>query len=344
MTLEQAICDAVSQFNTAVFTRAQAYAFLSIISPAKSNVARLFAWLMAFDLIPPRRPAIPGAVARLHGAYFSLVEAHFPDPTAPLALLERSASAAIAADTAQRLDLFRSLAAGADLAVPPGDATAALHAHRILAILRLSNSAAYVRGFDRYVFVNYVLSLAFTTAAKLPHNVAESLTFHLTRAILPLAKIPQLLAHSPETEARNEKIDAIVTRRLPELAWELNTLGFSSRNYAVWWQILFFADDHKWPDLALIWDAIFLRKARIDSFIVELVIGHLAQVAPDREVGALERIQKFRKWRVEALVRGAVMRHKKGSGSWQRVLMALLFFVAALMLIGWVVKVYRPME
>jgi hypothetical protein len=311
MSIEQEICDAVAQLNASIFTESEATNFLLKLAFDKNNISRLFAWLRLFNLIPEHRTAVPAAVAGLHESYLALVAKELKDPEAPLEKLKPKDANVIRADIGRSIRWFHKIAAGALADGLPPDATVTLHAYRILTLISLlGEDYTYTQGFDRYLFVTYLLGLVFTTAGKLPPAVAESLSYHLTAAILPLPDVNSVLNESDKSKAVNARIDERVAIAAPDLTRQLRGADLRSYHYALRWRLLFFTDEHKWPNIPLIWDAIFARREFVDDIFTELAVAHMAQIPAGPDVSALQRIQQYRDWDVERLLRDATEKYE----------------------------------
>jgi hypothetical protein len=271
---------------------------------------------MLFKLIPSNRASIPSAVARLHEEYQTDISKTFKDPNNPLDGYEPSRDASvIRADIARSIKWFHVISDASKLSPIPEDDIVIVHAYRVLASLSKLKGYSYTQGFDRYVFVTYVLGLHFTMAGKLPAEVAESLSFALTREILRLIKTDELLECSPAVASCNSRIDKLVTDQVPEVGRELADAGLTSYHYALRWQLLLFADEHPWDGIVAIWDAVFARKKYWDDMIAELALAHVKHVPPNPDVFALERIQKCKKWDAMLILKDAITEYNKVHGA-----------------------------
>jgi hypothetical protein len=301
MSINEQIRDAVLRFNGSIFCRSHAKAFLRELEPRKDNTERLFSWLLFFRIVPYGPAAIASAVAALHTQYQHDISQWFREIDRPLADTPPAIAGAIAKDVPRTIGWFRRLAA--ERCPLPPDAVTSMHAHRILcALYRLDREQfSYVQGFDRFVFICYMLALIFTAAAALPADVAEAIAFRLTAEVLKLLQVGDIIGQR-KMHVFN-RIDELVRRRAPAIAAEIDRNGSMSFIYGLKWHILLFADEHPFDGILNIWDAAIVRSKRIDEFVVAVAVEHVAQVKWRKDDQIVDAIQHFTAWDEGKLLR-----------------------------------------
>jgi hypothetical protein len=296
MSINEQMRGAVLRFNGSIFCQSHAKAFLRELEPRKDNTERLFSWL-----VPYGPAAIAWAVAALHTQYQHDISQWFREIDQPLADTPPAIAGAIAKDVPRTIDWFRRL--GAERwPLPPDDVTS-MYAHRILCALYPLDREQFscVQGFDRFVFVCYILALMFTAAAALPADVAEAIAFRLTAEVLKLPQVGDIIGQR-KMRVFN-RIDDLVRRRAPAIAAEIDRNGSMRFIYGLKWHMLLFADEHPFDGILNIWDAAIVRSKRIDAFVVAVAVEHVTQVKWRKGDQIVDAIQHFTAWDKAKLLR-----------------------------------------
>jgi hypothetical protein len=262
----------------------------------KNSTDRLLAWLFAFD--------INTDIAQLYTDYQNLLVTHFPNPESPLDYLSPKDARGIAADIPRSVPWLCSLASQYSLTLPP--ALTHFYCSRGLAAICASNpSLSYTQGYDRYQMVTYLLGLLFAAENQLSPEVAESISFFLTQRILELADLTSFLIDPDVTQQKFAQHDKLIQSRLP-LQWGLLPADTGSFHFSLKWRLIFFACEHSASEIFLIWDALFLRKDRLERYFVHLTMAHFKQIRMYPGPNVLEQIQTWVNWDCEKLVRESV--------------------------------------
>jgi hypothetical protein len=286
MSLE--IADALSRLNLPIFDQKSAAEFLGRIDIQKDPTDRLFSWLIALGL--------PTDIAQIHHDYQQLIAK--PEE------LHQADRRLIDIDVPRSVPWILSLARQLSLDIS-GPLTTD-HSCRVLSALVFpSTSRCYIQGFDRYQMLMYLLGLLFTTKSGLSPEVAESLSFRLTLAVLDFACMPRLLEDGATTQIQFQKNDKYLKTQVPEIYRRLPE-RVGSFHFSLKWRLVLFADQHTAAEVFLIWDSIFLRKEILDEFFVCLTSAHLKQIRLSGEKSTVEQIQNWDQWNCEELVTDAV--------------------------------------
>jgi hypothetical protein len=252
---------------------------------------------------------LPVRVCKLHADYQARIGDVLRGSPDPLFSLPPNDQRTLKVDFVRTICWFHDLIDPMKVAGLPHDETVIRHAHRIFNTLYHMDQVqyCYFQGHDRFLFVTYILALLFTRKANLPHDVAESLTFHLLAPIIKLANTDALI-RAVEKDPGLMILGEILSVRAPDRAARLTESNVHTMNYALRWKLLLFADEHScaFDDIANIWDAMFLRRKRFDQFFSHLAFEHLIQVVfPSDPMMITQTIQRWHKWDTQKILRNA---------------------------------------
>jgi hypothetical protein len=104
---------------------------------------------------------------------------------------------------------------------------------------------------------------------------------------------------------RKTILDSAIEVADPRVAEELRKMHVNSIHFAMRWQMLLFADEHDFPDIWCIWDAIIAHRANASAFVNQLSITHILQVPLKESWNVIEALQNHRRWDVPKLIRTA---------------------------------------
>lgn len=304
LTDQITISRAVNEYKEKLRTFEDVLAFLKEMNIEKDNSLRLFSWLVALGIIDDQKPW-DKQIYTIYDNYYRDLKQHFndkiDDETAFLKLVKRNSGNIIKGDIDRSIGMFYSIANELKLQEMTIK-NAHLHSCRILALISLNNEGlSYTQGFDRYVLTCLCLALYFTEHLCLIPELAESLAYNMSVIFIKLAKLTTFIDDVEKTQKYFERMDIVTREFYPKLANQLEQAHHSSFHYALRWEILMFAEEHKAKDLLLLWDHIVINKSNYEDFIFYLCIAHVLQVplAKKNEI-LVERIQNYKKWDVKA--------------------------------------------
>jgi hypothetical protein len=168
--------------------------------------------------------------------------------------------------------------------------------HKILT----HHNFAYYQGFDRFVFISYLIGLKFVAILELSRFEAEAIAFALSVRFYEVADFPQYLR--PETFQRFVSLDEEVAFVRPDIARDLSRGGHSAVHYAHRWKLLWFADEHTIDGICLIWDNILGRLPDLQTYLEKLCVAHVMQIQLRSDNFALEVIQAYTNWDVPKIL------------------------------------------
>jgi hypothetical protein len=185
---------------------------------------------------------------------------------------------------------------------------------RIFELLASEADFSYYQGFDRFVFIPYLVCLQFAAQWGLPCAIAESLTFPMSERLLQIANLPYYVAE--ESFAAFGELDSCARYLRPDLYELLDRGKYTSFYFAHRWRLLWFADEHTAEGILRIWDSILTRYDKLDNFLTTLSFAHIAQIKLTDETRVLEEIQNFRDWRPREAIRHAISFGNIGPQTW----------------------------
>jgi hypothetical protein len=288
----EAIFRAISTTNTVIVSHSDALQYLKSSAP-KDPTFRAIAWLVILDLVHPSTPDSSSDIVNLVANYRTILSTNFPP------LRDRDEEV-IAYDVPRCVPWFQKFADELSLDLQIDSAAVIV---RVLRTLLGAHKIVYFQGFDRFLFISYLVALKFTFGCQLDSFVAEAVTFSLSGRLLAIADFPQRLR--PESIEAFRKIDDEVCLIRPDIARELNRCGHSAIHYAQRWKLLWFADEHSIEGIWMIWDNLIARIPELELYLDKLCIAHITQIQLSPDCLALETIQSYRGWDVPAIIEAA---------------------------------------
>lgn len=301
------IMDAFSQLDLGIYKMEDAERFLLSLENQKDNSKRLVAWLIYLGKLNPGPENYVPEISCLYSEYVNLRKRLLGNTiNQPLSILSKSHSNLIAADILRSVSWFQSMAK--EIGIESFySMDASLHAHRVLTILSLyKKQFSYTQGFDRFVFVFYMLGLSFCQRTGLSVDFGEACAFQLATAMIPLVGVSCLLDDIVYSKNHFSKIDQRMEKLVPETWLWVNRINLGSFHFALRWELLLFADEHDPINLLLIWDQIIARKSDFRTFLADLCLAHIIQVPPVQDATMVEKLQHFKAWDNQKLLKDAI--------------------------------------
>jgi hypothetical protein len=256
----------------------------------KDPTGRLYSWLVCLGVAsPPPASAVPALLR----AYESLVRENKRATADDVAIIH--------CDVTRSVLWFRELASEAGLL---DDRLLDCGAAATRILTRLSaGGLRYFQGFDRFVWVSYLVCLQFAAAQNQPNATAEALAFHVSRRLIGRSPIARCARPDAAVHREFDALDFYVERHFPETAARLAAFGHRSIFYALRWKFLWFCDEHSLRGILPLWDGIIAHLDALDVRLFDLAVAHIAQVpsAVDDGMLMLERIQQYRDWDIDKL-------------------------------------------
>ena len=296
---EQKLFRALSGPNNSIKSRYDAEKFLFNQSTAKKSSERYISWMIALSILSSESDKVYTNLLQLVSNYEMLLDSKLNDRlNDPLSALSDDTKHQIQNDLNRTIKFFNELATSSNLPNTKKSG-AVLRASRILALLQLSdNSFRYLQGYERYVFVCYLISVLFTTENDLPDIVAEASAYYLSSKMIELSGAAQILSNSSLLEQHFHKLDEKLVNINASLMNHLTFSQQSSINFALRWELLLFAEEHNYHGLVLIWDRIIAHRQMIHQYIESLILAHFAQLPETR----LNNVQHFKEWNIKQLL------------------------------------------
>ena len=342
------ISNAVIQLNDQIYDFSDAISFLKDPNLEKDNVMRMLSWLIVLKIIPdtPVQSAI--GVANIYRRYQMIIKEKLGDSDNPLEKISEKESRVIIADINRSLFWFEALAKNIKLE-EYYTKEARNHAIRILSLLSLSSKVlSYLQGFDRYVFVSYLLGLIFVSKSGLQTSVAEAISYFISFNLIKTSRPDLLLADNEKTVKHFQDLDSKIAIYAPNVYEKMESNGISSLLFALRWQLLIFADEHvELKGLLYIWDNAIVNRSKYSDYIVSLSISHICQIPIDTSSNLVETVQHFRKWdNVEIVKKADTLLVEMGTLNHTRIglLNCLLFFLILAFIIFYLYRVFSTNE
>jgi hypothetical protein len=277
--------------------------FLSTRDVTKSNATRFICWMISFGFLSASDVAWARELFSLYHDYRRLL-GRLSDLQNPIIdITNMSESRLIQVDVFRGMHWFGRHAS--DLKLSPFlTADASVRMTRVLVLLSLNfENFTYTQSYDRYPYITFLLTLDFCSQTGLPSVFAEAMSFFLTREFLVLVNIPQMLENPTNTEQHFHEIDEQLVVYAPAVILPMRAAGQGSVHFALRWEMLLFAHEHRIRPLLLIWDQILLNRTRFREYLSALVLAHVKQIPPVRgDEIVVEKMQRFKDWDVGRLI------------------------------------------
>ncbi|EAY13645.1 hypothetical protein TVAG_387860 [Trichomonas vaginalis G3] len=299
---DQRLNEAVYGANNSIKSRLDAEKFLLQDDTFWKFTDRFISWMVCLNILPSDSFKWGNHLLQLISKYESYVNSElFENPDAPLLALPGKAEAQIHTDLTRTVKFFSDLANSSQLPSDKQNYTL-FRASRILTIMTLTEpSFQYIQGCERYVYICYLISLLFTTQNQLPDIFAEATAYYLAVKMIEMSGIAKLLSSSKFLEEHFKLLDAKFAQINSELMEHLTFANQSSINFALRWQILFFAEEHDYSGIVSIWDRIISHRQSVNQYIEALCLAHFNQL-PDLQ---LKQVQHYRNWNVKQILEDA---------------------------------------
>jgi predicted PolB exonuclease-like 3'-5' exonuclease len=299
------IIDSINTLDTDVRNIDDAKEFLLKIDLEKDSISRLFAYLMTLGIIKGQEGHIGEEIEDLIENYAKqtneLLGNNFETP---LKAINKNNAAVIKTDIKRSLFWFENSCELLKIDKFYQKNVKEV-VHRMLAMLELYNKKlTYIQGFDRFAFLSYCLSLSLIIKASIPVRYAEAVAFFLSEKLIILANSATIL-DDPLNYHVFGKIDERLKTIAPETTKVLEKTNEFAFQYAMRWRLILFCDEHNAKATLLLWDNFVLHREKVDEFFIAAACAHVKQVPVDDCLSMVERIQGFRKWDDEMLVKSA---------------------------------------
>ena len=304
-------------------SKKQAQKFLNRIEENKNPADRLVSYLIFLDLYDPKKEKYSECLKRIQKEYRSILSQNNVDDWNDVPELHT-----IDADLKRSINWFKTISESVNITNLNFQHVMFIIKQIIIMLYKHDNYLVYYQGYDRYVFIMYLLSLQ--SQFQEPFLI-DSITFMLSRQIIKHIGIPDIierirLSTDPLFPKIDKKLPRILSDKYPKFK------EAKSFEYAVKWRFLLFSEDHEINDTFLIWDAAIARLENFDKFFIDLTFAHLAQINLDSDVSTIELIQNNKKWDTVELVKAAVRKfdsRERKSKAVNGVLLSALFLVSA---------------
>lgn len=282
--------------------------FLSSMRLDKSNTQRFIYWMIALNLLPPKPDLWASTLFNFYNEYKRKMMSYMSHSmNSPLSVLSPKEANIIYADITRTIGWFKTMAHS--FRIPTNFSNnAELHALRVFSIMSLDSlSFSYTQGYDRYLFVSYLVALNFCLQNNLHSGFAEAISFYLTRAWVNIVGLSTYLDNPLETEKMFNQMDKEIAKIVPETARLLAKSDHGSIHFALRWILLLFADEYDIYGLLFLWDQILYRKKDFQQFVRSLCLAHIKQIplAVENEV-MVEKIQGFKNWDSQLIINDAL--------------------------------------
>lgn len=277
--------------------------FLSNLELSKSNITRMMAYLLVFENISPIRSNWPFELNNLYIKYDDMINTQLADKDKPLLDFSEYNARVIESDIRRGIHWFNNFAS--ILKIENNfifDVN--LRVTRILTLIshNLTNFV-YFQGHDRYIFIMYLLTLDCASKLGLDSDYAEAFAFYLAYDFIVLTNISHFFENIEETDQHFNKMEIEMEKSAPDIMRQITNDGHTSRDFALRWEILLFADEHEIKDLLLLWDQILLNRDEFSQYLFASCIAHIKQISPTTSnERAIEKIQNYKDWDINQII------------------------------------------
>ncbi|OHS95809.1 hypothetical protein TRFO_38057 [Tritrichomonas foetus] len=273
----------------------------------KHTGARFLCWMIKMKILHPFRAHWITTLDSLYNRYRNMIYRLFPDKLIrPLSRLSPQIMTVVEGDTSRTVIWFRRLAEEMGIQSHYLD-DSKFRAQRIISAISLEYpDSSYTQGNDRFVWISYLVSLFFSTKGGLDRSFAEGMAFYLSYAWLQHCKVGRNIENISFLENHFSKLDALLEREEPEVFALLSECNHHALQYAMKWELTFFADEHNAHELLLIWDYIVQEISEVGDFVRCLSVAHIRQVQIPKMADEMAMcIQRNRNWDVQKIVSDA---------------------------------------
>jgi len=289
----------INNSNDCLMNLSDVNEFISRIDISKDQIIRVFSWMIHFGIIEFNGTTFGEQIIDLHHRYIDLVNERIGGfDINPLDFVP-SESQTIQADVKRSHFLFEKTCENIGIEMVFQENVLEI-AYRVLCMLSLCvESLVYTQGFDRFMLHTYALGLLFIKRIGLPIELAESISYYLTREFLLYADISSSLMDPSESEAMFLQLDSMIQVHSPTIYESLTSSNLSSFHFALRWKLLFFADEYESPALYLIWDQLLMNSHRFMDYFFALSLAHVFQIPYEDGPTFVEKAQKHKDWDID---------------------------------------------
>lgn len=283
----------IGQFDFDFKSLKKATKFLSQQYSSIHPVKRLFAWLVALNILPPKREKWEDRVNNLIDEYIFTMQANLLDSSDnPLSTLSEELQAIIRVDLQRSFSWFQEMCRSLEIPMQYTEKSDFI-GHRIFAILSHAvPTFKYIQAYDRYFYVCHMLTLKFTSVYNLDMTVAEALSYFLTKSIVNISIVSKLTDNISFAERHFQSVDRLASQLCPDAVKFMD--GITALQWALPWEAPLFADCHPARGILQIWDAIISRRGETEKLLAALSVAHLMQVPIERDmVVAVQQFNAF---------------------------------------------------
>ena len=274
----------------------------------KHTGARFLCWMIKLRVIQPFRTRWLSTITGLYSDYRRILTKRFSDqPDSPISALSQRTRVIVEGDIIRTVVWFRRLAEEMGILGHHLE-DAQFRALRVIAAINVEHPEhSYTQGNDRFVWVSYLVSLFFATRGGLEVSFAEAMSYHMTCAWLSHVKVAHNIENIGYLEKHFMKLDILIEQEEPDVASLLKQCNHKALQYAMKWELTFFADEHNAHDLLLIWDYIAQNINEVNKFLRCLTVAHIRQVQIPKMADEMAMyIQRNRSWDAQKIVSDAL--------------------------------------
>ena len=269
--------------------------FLNIIKYCKDPGMRLFSWMKIlhgddFEINEDK-------VRKMYKSYQGYLNDVGDDP---LSKVDKKEGFVIKADVDRSLSHYKML--GAEIGLTEDDMSEGCDAAaKILVILSLKYGLKYIQGYDRYVYLVYLLSLSYTTQINEERSLAEMFTVEICQKFLKIVNFKKFLDRPDDLEKYFDNCDKRIKEELPKknkCSYEvIQKNNCKSILFGVKWRLLLFSDENDAKGTFLVFDSFISHSGNEKEFekhFEDLFIGHLKEININSSNNIYETIQQKR--------------------------------------------------
>lgn len=295
------LCDNLTKCKIPFQNQSDVKQFLMTKDKNKDPVFRIAAWILSFDIIKFKE--IEKNIASLVDLYKEICGEKLSDVNDPRSSLPQEEGELIKLDTERTIFWFNQMATNNGFNDEEILKNSIYSVQRILSTLSRTDSFYhYMQGYDRYVFITYLLGLQATKKLETEPIFAESMSYFLCRELLKIVDVNRFTQNNKFTMKHFAQIDKEIANARPEIFKQLQQMRVSSVHFAMKWELLSFADEHQYSNLLVIWDHIIANKNVYSNYVDELCVAHVRQINSVKNEFIIQTIQTYKDWKVDDIL------------------------------------------
>ena len=303
--------------------------FLTTVDEDKNPVFRIIAWILSFNIINFNE--IEKSMVSLVELYKNICGEKLSNFNDPRSSLPKDEGELLRLDTERTIFWFKQMASNNGIDDEEILENSIYQVQRILSTLSKTDSFyRYMQGYDRYVFITFLLGLQAMKKLETETIFAESMSYFLCREFLKIVDVNRFTQNNKFTVEHFANLDKELAYCRPEIYDQLSKMHVSSVHFAMKWELLCFSDEHQYPNILLIWDHIIANKKVFLKYVDELCIAHIRQIKSVENEFIIQTIQTNRTWNTKDILNFADKKINN-SGRWTKTLILfgylLLFFI-----------------